>query len=359
MLNPTASALERVLECSSSHVLPAVYDSSEYAERGVEIARFIRSIIGGGSVEAALSLVREEWRDTCRHLQWKKIVGDLSNVRGEVAYALDTANDGVRELGINIGRRYPLLTATEIGGTDDIEGERLDDVPVVIDVKTGQDVTACQDNPQIKFFCHIKQLLTGANEVEGRIAYVREDGAVTLDCHTFTAFDLECFGDDLAELVTRVADARRRLALGEALPVNSGSWCRYCPAMAACPKYTALAKAMVPELDAIAERLQAMTPEQQGIAFTKAKDIERLLESVLTSLKEIAKQSPIPLPNDKLVKEIRFPREDFSQKSALELLRAKGATAEEIAKVYVTSSVGQVRVVNAPSAKKPRRRRAA
>lgn len=357
--NPTASALERVLACPSGQVLPAVHDTSEYAERGTQIARFTRSVIAGTSVDVALQAVREEWRDTCRHLEWRKLVGDLSEVRGEVAYAFDTASWETTELGVNIGRRYPLLNPTQIAGSDDIEGVRMDGVPVVRDVKSGQEVTAAQDNPQVKFFALVRMLRTGASEVEAGLRYVREDGRVFADDHVFTAFDLECFADELGEMVERVAAARQRMLSGERLDVSSGPHCRFCPALSACPKYTALAKSMLPELDTIAARIGAMSPEAQGRAWVKAKEIETLLDSVLGSLKAIAKQSAIPIVGGKLVKEIEFSRSDFSQKLAVDLLRIKGATDGEIAGVYIDSRVQQVRMVNDPTVNRTRKRKAA
>ncbi len=351
--NPTASGLERVMACPASQVLPAVYDSSVYAERGTQIARFIRSIVGGMPIAQALHAVRPEWRDTCRHLEWKKVVGDLGDVRGEVAYALDVETMETTELGINIGRKYPPLGPTQIAGSDDIEGVRLDGVPVVRDVKSGYlEVTAAEDNPQLKFFALVKMLRTGASEVEAGIRYVSESGHVTSDDHVFTAFDLECFGDELREMVERVADARRRLDAGERLAVSSGAHCRYCPGMAACPRYTALAKTMLPDIAQIASQLNAMTPEQQGFAFSRAKEIETLVGTVLDSLRSIAKQKPIPLGNGKEAAEIRFKRSNFSHDAAIDLLQKKGATAAEIEHLYVTSEVSQVRVVNGPTLKR-------
>jgi hypothetical protein len=351
VINPTASGIERVHECAASHVLPGIATSSSYAKRGTEIAAFIRRVLGGMSREESAKLVTvEAWRATCVHLDFAKLVGDLSQVRGEMAYALDVETDAVRELGSNIGRGYPALSATEIGGTDDIEGMRIDDVPVVIDVKTGQPVTRCQDNPQIKFFARILQLRTGAAEVEGRIAYVREDGQIDRDCYTFSAFELDSFGDELAALVDKVSSARAHLANGGTLTVSSGDHCTYCPAMASCPRYTSLARTMVSDVEQISAQLEMMTPEQQGVAWEKARAIEKLLDVVVDGLKALAKQSPIPLANGKTVKPIDVARRSLVQESALSLLRTKGATAAEIDGCYASSTVVQVREVGGAKA---------
>ncbi len=344
--NPTASSLERVLECPGSAALPSVYESSPYADRGTCIARFIRNIIAGMSMAGALALVREEWRATCEHLDFTKLCGDLHDVRGEVAYALDTATDATRVLGINLGRNYPALLPTEIGGTDDIEGVRIDGVPVVADVKTGQPVTPCADNPQVKFFARILQLRTGAPEVEGRILYVREDGFVTQDCHLFTAYELDSYGDDLAELVERVASARAQYAKTGSVNVSTGDHCRYCASKPACPRYVGLARTMVADVESIASQLAIMTPEQQGIAWDKARAIEGLLDHVVTGLKELARANPIPLANGKILKETKSHTTGFDRDGALVMLRRKGATDAEIAALYSTTSTFPVRAVN-------------
>jgi hypothetical protein len=349
VINPSASSLERAIECAPSHVLPGISVTSPYAARGTEIAAFIRRVLGGMSRDDAATFVTEpEWRTTCTHLDFQRLVGDLSNVRGEMAYALDVETDSVRELGSNLGRHYPTLGPMEIGGTDDIEGMRIDDVPVVVDVKTGQPVTRCQDNAQIKFFARVLQLRTGASEVEGRLAYVREDGSITRDTWTFSAFELDSFGDDLAEVVRRVLSARVRLARGETLSVRSGDHCGYCPAMSACPRYTALARTMVEDVNDIAARLDAMTPEQQGVAWEKARAIEKLLGVVVDGLKALARQSPIPLASGKLVKETKSHATSFQQGPALALLREHGVTDEEIAGLYRVTPTFPVREVSGP-----------
>ncbi len=349
MINPTASALERVGECAPSHVLPGAHTTSSYAKRGTEIAGFIRRVIGGATRADAASLVADpDWRTTCLNLNITRLVGDLSNVRGEMAYALDVETDAVRELGSNLGRNYPTLSATEIGGTDDIEGERIDGVPVVIDVKTGQPVTSCRDNPQIKFFARVLQLRTGAPEVEGRIAYVSDDGHVELDTWMFSAYDLDSFGDDLAFIVRRVASERARLAAGETLTVSSGSHCRYCPSMSACPRYTALARTMVADVADITGRLGVMTPEAQGVAYERAKEIEKFLEVVLDGLKALARQAPIPLRSGKVYKETKSHSTHLDTPAALALLREHGVTDERIAELYKKTETFPVKVVNGP-----------
>ena len=359
MGKPSASGLQRVLECTASVVLPGVHTSGIHAERGTAIAAFIRRAMVGG-VDAALKLVPvDEWRETCRTLDWRKLCGDLSDVRGEMAYALDVSAGTARELGSNLGRKYPATGPSEIVGTCDIEGMRIDGVPVVADVKTGLSVTPCEENAQIKYFALVTMLRTGAPEVEGRILYLREDGDVLVDPHTFTAFDLESFRDELGEMLARVRHAEERSARGETLTVYGGEHCKYCPAMQACPRFTALARAMVTDLPAVKTRLAMMPPEEQGRAWVLANDIEKLLEDVQTSLKEIAREHPIPLPNGQVVKETRSTATSFDRETALAMLRARGATEEEIHSLYTSTPTKPVKAVGSTKGASARKRKAA
>jgi len=334
-LNPTASSLERALECPASVVLPGVVESSDYAERGHVIHTFVRNVIAGADHAAELAkVVDPAHRATCAAIRFKDLVGDLTNVRAEVSYALDVEDETARVLGLNLGRKYPSLTRTQFAGTNDWEGLRLDGMPVADDLKTGWErVTPCKYNVQAKFHSRAIQLVTGAAEVEGRISYLDSDGSVDVDSHVFTAFELDSFGDELVELPIRIDHARRVYAMTGQVTVKSGDWCKYCPAMPACPKYTALARTMATDIDAIKGRLLIMTPDEQGIAWQRRTEIKNMLEVVDDGLKAIAREHPIPLPDGR--KEVRSTdshSRSFDAGRARALLAEKGATEAEILK---------------------------
>lgn len=342
-MDETASSLERLMACPASAVLPHVAETNDDADRGTEIHSFVRNVSAGMPRAKALALVPKEHLPVCEGIDFGRVCGDLSNVRAEVSYAIDVETSFARELGINLGRHYPTREPAEFAGTNDLEGRRLDDVEVVADVKTGDPVTACRENPQMMFHARARQLRTGAAEVEARLIYIRRDGKVSLDCAMFTAFELDCFEDELSALRARIEDARARFAATGQVSVSTGPHCRYCPAMTACPRYVALARTMAADVADIPARLEMLTPEQQGIAWEKAKAIEKLVEHVLDGLKAIAKQGEFPLPTGKVVKAISFARQDFSRDKTLALLREKGATQAEIEALYTEATVTQVR----------------
>lgn len=357
----SASGIERTEACAASVVLPRIARASEpEAERGTSIHNFARAVLAGAPRDKALAAVTEPaWRETCEHLDLTRLGGDLHDVRSEVAYALDVVGRTARELGVNIARGYTGIGDVELPGSCDIEGTRFDDVPVVLDIKTGwEPVAPCAENPQIMFFAWVRMLLTGAPAVEGRIAYVREDGSVRLDSHTFERFDLECFADGLEEMAGLVIATRRAYAAGATVQVARGSHCRYCEAMPFCPAFTQLARTMATDLVDVRASIAELTPAQAGVAWSKAKAVETLLEEVLDALKERARLAPIPTPEGKLVKAIPMKgREFFDTQAAIAMLRAKGATADEVGTLYRVGPPGeQIRAVNPP---KTRRGRAA
>lgn len=357
---PTASSLERVLECPASVVLPQIFAGvGEDAERGTAIGRFVRDVLAGEPFEASLERVpRPEWRATCAALDFRTICGDLVDVRAEVAYAVDPAQQTARLLGLNLGRQYPDLADGEFCGTNDLEGRTASGREVVCDLKSGREVTSCAVNPQLMFHALARWLVTGATEVEARILYVREDGRVFPDAHVFTAYELELYADALESLVTRIRETREghaREGLG-AIVVTEGRWCGYCPAYSACPAKTALARAMLPELRAVST--ESMTLEEAGAAWIFASEAEKLARAVKDRLNDMARMAPLPTRPGKVVRETVSHSTVFAQGQAIALLREKGVTQAEIDCLFVETPTRPVREVNDGTAK-PRKARAA
>jgi hypothetical protein len=351
----TASGLEREYHCPASAVLPAVTTHGAAAVRGVDIHAFVRRVLGGMTRAAALAFLSKESRATCEAIDFQRIVGDLHDVRSEVAYALNVRTDEVRELGFNIGRAYPDLGADWVYGTLDIEGMRLDDVPVAPDIKTGfADVTPPAENFQLGFFGRVLALKHGASEIDARILKIRTDGSVWTDPGSYDQFAIDEWGDRLIEVVDGVAKARAEYKATGVAHVSPGSWCKYCPAFHACPAKVALASRMLPELQAIDGRVAAMTPEQRGRAWVVAHDqIAPLLDGIVEALKESATIEPFPLPNGKWLAETRQERDSFDKAVALALLRQLGATEAQLAACHRTIEVKPVKEVRFPKAAKP------
>ena len=342
----TASSGERVFACPTSVVLPRVDSTSEDAERGSDIHGFTSRRIRGMNKTAALSMVAPANRPMCEALRIEEALSGLTDVRAEVSYAYDAAAETWRELGEDLGRRYPPTAATEIAGSIDVEGTRADGIPVAADWKFGfGNLTPCRDNVQILYFARVLSMKHGASEVEGRLMTGRPNGRVSVDSHVFSAFDLDVFADRMVRAHERVEAARETLRRGDTPPVAIGPHCRYCPCLPSCPAYAGLVRSMVPDVERLADQVEAMTPEQGGAAWLKLQSNELLAERVRVGLKALASRAPLPVGNGKAVTELTVPVTRFVAARALEMLKAKGATEEDIESLYNTADETQFRIV--------------
>lgn len=359
--NGTASACERTLACPASLVLPQAEHTDEYTEKGHDVHAFIRAVLAGSSVDAALRDVDGEHRALCRGIQWASLVGDLQDLELESALAVDVRKRTARRLGSNIARDYAgaarrsgkKLKAWEVPGSLDIAGRRRGSRRrVVRDVKTGyQDVTAARRNGQGRFFASAFYLLEGG-PVDFEIAKIRPSGAVWYGREaqaTFTALDCDLFLDELEDALADVKEARRTYLVNGAVGPHEGPWCDHCRAAYACPAKIAIARSMLGTVVDLRGRLEAMTPEERGKAWEIAKyQIEPQLKLVLEPLREMIKAEPVPLSNGRIAKAVTYEQERVDAAAALDLARTLGASDEQIAACMNRFPVTTIRAVNAP-----------
>lgn len=359
-LNGSASGAERLIACAPSVVLPQAHWSSQYTARGHTLHGFTRNVMTGIHPDIALARLDEEHRATAKAIQWSKLGGDLHDVRSEVAYAIDPFRRTARELGVDIQRRYHEhgITPDELPGSNDLEGTRIDDVPVIVDLKFGWErVTAAEENAQLHVFAAAKAWMLNVPEVEVRIAYVRPSGKVELDSATIGRLEIDCFADEVEDAIVRSREMRRRYLAGGPVDVNPGPHCRWCGGMENCSAYTSLARSMLSDLSDVEARLTLLTPEQAGNAYNLMARAALILERVENALKARAKQEPIPVADGKVLRAISYPQAKFSQTAAVDLLKTKGASEEELAGLYTIAQVEQVRVTNVPGQKAPKKKR--
>lgn len=352
----SASSLERELACPDGTLLPHIFTSSEYAERGTCLHRFGSAVLSGVPRAKALVDVPEKWRHTAEGFDPRAALAGCSSVRAEVAYAVNVKTGAVRELGQHLNRAYR-VSADEIPGTLDVAAVTFDDWALGADWKFGhENVAEVAENLQLTFAAYVRAEALGEDAAEGRVIYVREDGKTKPDTHRFSRLELDGFLDKLARLKAGIDAARLRRDRGEPAIVAPGPHCRYCPAMATCPAHVAIARRLLPDIQAIDAALLAMTPEQAGMAWAKLSTIKALVDHAEEGLKNMARQAPIPLPDGRELRELRTSRTNFVKARAIELLKAKGATTEELASCESQAEVPQVREVAKPGAAKPRKR---
>jgi len=203
----------------------------------------------------------------------------------------------VREIGLGLARNYGPVSDTEIPLTIDLEC-RKDGVLWVGDWKSRMRVAQVQRNWQIRCAVMASMARHSEDYAMGFLGYLDDS---ELETAAFDAFDLSAWWDELRAMAARIRDASAAHARGETLPVSSGSWCKYCPALPYCPAHTRLALSMLGELESVDKAMSELTPEQKGRAWELAGRAEVLVARVRDSLKEQAKRAPFPLSDGRML----------------------------------------------------------
>lgn len=357
--NGSASASDRTCACPASLALPRVCRTSEYAEAGHGKHRFVKDVLMGIPVDRALERVEPEHRETCQKLEWQRLGADLSEIRPEVSYALDPVARTARFLGIDIDRDYGRfdLGPDEIPGSLDIEGVRLDGMPVVLDLKSGYlSVADAEENGQGLFFGAVKHILLGAPEVEFRVARIAPSGTVRIESSaTYTALDIDLYLDRYAEALERSREARRVYLAGGVPDVYDGPWCRFCEAAEACPSKVAFARAMVTTASDLVARVTSMPLAEVGEAFLKWDQVRGMVKVIGEALKARARLEHIPTTEGRVARLVEYAVPSFNQTKALDLLRELGATDEQIGALYGTNRVEKLMETKDPKAPRVRK----
>lgn len=282
----TGSGLERVAVCPGSAVLPQTGATSDDAERGRVIHRFLE--IAGKDRAAALAEVPDDLRPACEALDLAKLPTNPRLYAAEVAFAYHTVTGKARELGRGIGRKYDCAT-TEIAGTADVIALLEPDAVFVADFKTGwsRRPRAAQ-SLQLRFYALAAARAYGRTHAVVQMIRVFDDGEVYTDEATLDAFDLDSFALDLGTLASEIEGARQLYAEGVEPEMVEGAHCRWCPAFPRCPAKAALI-ASPPSLE--------ITPEGAAKAYERLRLYRQALDKAEEILKDYARATPIPLPD--------------------------------------------------------------
>ena len=268
-------------------------------ERGTAIHKFVLTDAPKFGRDAALRLVPEKWRPTCEAIDLDGLPFDAKSYAVEVAFAWDHATDEGRELGRNLGRKYPKTTATEYRGTADLVALLDPDGVFVGDVKSG---FLPPHDSQLKMLALAAARTYKRKWVRCEFIFVPEDGEPYRRGWTMDALDLDAFADEMRELAARIGKARADYEKGIEPRATMGEHCRFCAALAYCKPSQAIVRAFTPlvTLD-IAGKIAALTPEEKGRMWIGLKQVKLLATEAERILKASAEQEPIPLPNGKLL----------------------------------------------------------
>jgi hypothetical protein len=296
----TASAAERVLACSVSHVLPQVDEIHADATAGSLRHRFLEIAIEQGR-EAALKVIAAQAPGEyafCEAIPLEKL--PKGRFAAEVAIAYNPYEDTARELGRGIGRAYVehgLNPEVEIGMTLDVVGVGAG-VVYVGDHKTGwQPVTPAARNWQLLTGALGATRAYGAEIAYAGIHQLGEDGFVRVDEAVYDGPALALARDEILRGIRDVQNAAARLEAHLPVVPVVGKHCDYCPAKLACP---AVGDAIAGFALAAEQEAITLTPETARRALERIDLVEDVLKKVKGALRTYARDNPIPLADGRV-----------------------------------------------------------
>lgn len=331
---PSGSTADRGAACAASHAYPqAPEPAGEPAEKGKAGHAFIYHVANSPATRSeALAAVPEQWRGLCANIDIARLFDGFENIRTEVAFGYRAQSGAVRLLGINMGRPKGPRAEDEAVCVLDLVGKQRGTGRVMIqDHKFGKRVGDPEKAWQLRLgaLCAARRDVEGtiSEEVVVRFAYLDEEGRVdSIEEGCLTEMDLDMAADEWREILANIRRSAALIEAGKIPSVNPGDHCRYCAAVPYCHEKTALVRSMLPDMKDLAERVDALTLEQAGRAWTKAREVKALLERVESALKARASQEPLPLDNGKtLHMDERQGREYLDKEATLAVLRDLGA----------------------------------
>lgn len=316
----SGSALERILLCPPSALLPQVGVELEAGRRGTAIHEYLASVPVLGR-DVALEQVSPEYRDVCASVDLERLPMDPDAWTAEVGLAYDPDEDAARELGRGLNRNYSGLRGGEIPGTADIIGLSPESV-VVLDVKTGRIArkSRASESQQLRFYALAAARAYGRTSATIGLIHVLEDGGVWWDTAELDALDLDEVASDLRTLLTELAVEQARMDAGEVPRTVEGSHCTYCPALPHCPSRMKLAATLATGSE---DASPVLTLETAPLVLERLEAIESVAKRVRESLELYARQQPIPLPSGEVFGPVPLERESIDPaKGALVLAQA-------------------------------------
>lgn len=222
----TASAIERVIECQASTVLPQTQNTSSYAKSGRDVHSVVESVVEGAThaVFNSSSLALP------------------NNPKAEVAFSYDVVTGETKELGKVGDRNYPKLPFSTMFGTVDCIGtsivnERLECADV-IDWKTTYEAPS-PDSWQMRLLGFMAARSRGLELARTRITHIR-DGYIN---HSKWKIWTEVDFSETEVILKRTYDSVNKLGWKKDITladVRHGPHCHFCPAYLSCPYPKAL-----------------------------------------------------------------------------------------------------------------------
>lgn len=329
---PTASSLHIGMACPASHVLTWVHEPpAEDATEGTASHAYMADVAAVGR-ELALGRVTDPDEQSRLAAITTSVVP--RGVEAEVALRYDERTDRGERVQLAGQRAYP--GGDWWYGTADVLGRKRR-AAWVRDYKTGHRRTAAAESWQLRLLGLAAARALGLDYVDAGLLYLQTDGNWHEDVVEWGPFDLDDTRDALARLRGRLEAADKVVAGGGQPDLYPGEHCRYCKALRCCPAQVTLVRGAVETVDTLEAKLALLTPGEAGQAYLRVQQAEAVLSRVKESLKDMARQEPLPLPGGGVLREVVSHRRVFDAEIALDALRA--TLGDRIAAVACTVSL--------------------
>ena len=343
----SASSLHRAAACPASVWLPSVRTESSAARRGTEIHAFLERTVSMGR-DLALELAPDDLYEACAAIDLTQLPIAQSSAQAftEIALAFDLSSGKARQLGSHLERKYDIAPA-EVPGTADIFWLlREQNRGIVFDYKSGHAVLPpARHNWQLKHLALCAARAFGLREVQAVILQVSPGYTPRPSSATFLEADLDVIEQELREVYAGLLKAQADISEGKEPQLTLGDHCAYCPAIAACPAQ----RRLISQVLGRSSPLELITTKNAAEAWANIKAANKLLEAAEESVRRIAAEQPIALPNGKTLGTVEKRTESIIGGVAHGVLRqrygmeiADSAVTFECTKTALRKALGQM-----------------
>lgn len=281
----SGSGMGRYLSCIGSCVLPRVDKEGTPANRGKAIHKFIENVIEGMPRDAALEIVPEEYRVTCRSINTEL----LPRGSTEVTYVYDVQTGKANRIGRHVERKY-VVGDYEVPCTVDLE-TYSENGPYVVDFKTGfNPVEPADHNPQLLFSALCLSRITGASSIGAAIVYVHTDGELRWDRTVYDAITLDTFAARVRNQFFAAMDATKCYDETGEVITKIGKHCTYCESKRHCVSYERAANALISDAkESWAEKLRRQ--KSRRVLYLETERAKAILEIAEEMIREDLRQN--------------------------------------------------------------------
>lgn len=275
----TASAMERVIECPASAVLPQTQSSSKYSVRGNSVHKEMEELCLGLKDKTSFGATREAMQ----------LPDDNTP---ELCFSFDCVSGEAKEVGRIRNRDYPMAPFSTIYGTADLVGSGYVNTVTSVDIidwKTNFEMPSPR-SWQMRTLAFMAARARGLKYARTRITHIRDEIV-----HSEWALWTEDDFNDTEIRLKRLYDTVNKLGWKEGIgleDIKFGPHCHFCPAYLSCPYPRSLLAA-----HGTMGTIGSVTPVDASNAYATWQAIRTLEGRLEEAVKGYASREPIHIGN--------------------------------------------------------------